>query len=48
MKNPEAVAFIKKRGKSTRDDIRECPTAVRTILSKMKSLVAKGQIFGNR
>jgi len=46
MKNPEAVAFIKKRGKSTRDDIKECLTDVRTIVSKMKSLVAKGQIFG--
>ena len=46
MKNPEAVAFIKKCGKSTRDDIRECLTAARTILSKMNSLVAKGQIFG--
>lgn len=46
MKNPEAVAFIKERGKSTGDNIRECLTAVRTILSKMKSLVVKGQIFG--
>ena len=46
MKNPEAVAFIKKRGKSTRDNTRECLTAVIPILSKMKTLVAKGQIFG--
>jgi len=46
MKNPEAVAFIKKDGKSARDDIRECLTAVRPILGKMKSLIAKGQIFG--
>jgi hypothetical protein len=46
IKNPEAVAFIKKRGKSTRDDIREHLDAVRPILSKMKSLVAKGQVFG--
>lgn len=46
MKNPEAVAFIKKDGKSTGDFIRERLTVVTLILSKMKSLVAKGQIFG--
>jgi hypothetical protein len=46
VRNPEAVAFIKKQGKSTREDIREHLEAVRPILSKMKSLVAKGQVFG--
>ena len=46
IKNPGAVAFIKKRGKSTREDIREHLDAVRPILSKMKSLVVKGQVLG--
>ena len=46
MENPEAVAFIKKRNKSADDDIRKYLTDIRPILSKMQSLVAKGQIFG--
>ena len=46
IKNPEAVAFIRKRGKSTKEDTQECLNAVRSILSRMKSLVAKGQVFG--
>lgn len=46
IKNPEAIAFIKKQGKSTGKDIREHLDAARPILSKMKSLAAKGQVFG--
>ena len=46
IKNPEAVAFIKERGKSTEGNTRECLMAVKPILSKMQSLVTKGQIFG--
>lgn len=46
IKNPEAVAFIKKQGKTTSNNIMKCLTNVTPIVSKMKSLVAKGQIFG--
>ncbi len=46
IKNPEAVAFIKKQGKSTRQNIQRCLETTRPILSKMRTLEAKGQIFG--
>lgn len=46
IKNPEAVAFIKKEGKSTRLEIKKCLETTRPILSKMRTLEAKGQIFG--
>lgn len=46
IRNPEAIAFIKNRGKSTREEIGEHLDVVRPILSKMKSSVVKGQVFG--
>jgi len=46
IKNPEAVAFIKRRGKDTGESIQKQLDAIRPIISKMKSLVAKGQVFG--
>lgn len=46
IKNPEAVAFIKKSGKCYSDKVRKSLSAVRMTVSKMKALVAKGQILG--
>jgi len=45
-RNVGAIEFIKKEGKVTRESIQEQLEAVRPILSKMKTLVAKGQILG--
>ena len=45
-KNVGAVEFIKKDGKFTRESMQNQLESVRQILSKMKSLVAKGQILG--
>jgi len=46
IKNSEVVVFIKERGKDTRKYIQDQLETVRPIVSKMKSLVAKGQILG--
>ncbi len=46
IKNPEAVAFIKKDGKSYQQEIGKYLNEARPFLIKMKSLVTKGQIFG--
>lgn len=45
MKNPEAVAFIENRGKSTAENFLEYLDTIKPIVSKMNSLVAKGQVF---
>lgn len=45
IKNPGAVAYIKKYGDSTGEDIRKSLDEIKPILSKIKSLAAKGQIF---
>ena len=45
-KNVGAVEFIKKDGRFTRESIQKQLESVRPILSKMNSLVAKGQILG--
>ncbi len=47
-KNVGAIEFIKKDGKVSRESIQKQLEAVRPILSKMKALVAKGQILGMR
>lgn len=44
--NVGVVEFIKKDGSDTRESIQKQLEPVRPILSKMKSLVAKGQILG--
>jgi len=41
-RNVGAIEFIKKEGKDTRESIQEQLESVRPILSKMKTLVAKG------
>jgi hypothetical protein len=46
LKNVGAIEFIKKEGNVTREGIQKQLGAVRPILSKMKSLVAKGQVLG--
>jgi hypothetical protein len=46
IKHPEAVAYIKRQGKSTSENIQRQLVSIRPILSKMKSLAAKGQVFG--
>ena len=46
IKHPEAVAYIKRQGKSTSENIQMQLASIRPILSKIKSLAAKGQIFG--
>lgn len=46
IKKPEAVAFIKEQGENTRKCIQDQLETVRPVVSKMKSLVAKGQILG--
>jgi len=46
LKNIGAIEFIKNEGKITREDIQKQLGALRPILSKMKSLAAKGQVFG--
>jgi hypothetical protein len=46
--NPGAIAFIEREGQKTSKKMLDELSAVQPVLSRMKSLIVKGQVFGMR